>query len=206
MHFSVLVITPHRPVRAGLDALLWPWCHSNPDLVHPRWDFFSVGGIYQALLDPDWSGEDPGRIWDFSQKQKKRLDVAHAADVYDRVQAALAGLRLLDLAELQRVHGGREWVPQWHADPAVKAVKSVTGPLSPESILSFDEPRDLALAKARRCAFLTSAIVRGDRWYDSDLWDWDEDPVRTEAWADSSDRSIADAAPNDWLTIVDCHR
>lgn len=94
----------------------------------------------------------------------------------------------------------------WHADPAVNAVRGVTGLLSPESILSYNDPRDVALAKARRRALLTSAIVQGDRWYDSELWDWDEDPAGTEAWADLSDQLIADAPDDAWLTVVACHR
>lgn len=148
------------------------------------------------------------------QKQKRDLDVpalraravAYEADFYDRVQIALTGLRLPDLAQLQQLYGERGWVPHWHADPAVNAVRSVTGPLSPESILSYNDPRHVARAKARRCALLTRAIVQGDRWYDSELWDWDEDPVRTRAWADVSDRLIAEAPDDAWLTVVACHR
>lgn len=214
MHLSVLAITPERPDEKELDALLWPWCHSNPDLVYPRWDFFNVGDRFQALLDPDWTEEDPHRIWDFAQKQKRHLDtaalqpraVAREADVYDRVQIALTGLRLPDLAQLQQRHLGRDWVPRWHADPAVDAVRSVTGSFSPESILSYNDLRDVALAKARRCAFLTWAIVQGAQWYDSGLWDRDEDPARTEEWASLSERLIAEASDDAWLTIVDCHR
>lgn len=213
MFFSVLAITPERPDEEALTTLLWPWCHSNPDLVYPRWDFFRVGDRFTALLDPHWTEDDPDSVWDTVQKQKRDLDipalqaraVAHEADFYDRVQIALTGLRLPDLAQLQQRYGERGWVPHWHADPAVKAVRSVTGMLSPESILSYNDPRDVALAKARRHALLTSAIVQGGQWYDADLFDWYEDPARTEEWASLSERLIANAAPDDWLTVVDCH-
>ena len=214
MHFSVLAITPQRPDQAALDELLWPWCFSNPDVVAPKWDWFNVGGVFGAMLDPDGSVEDPGRIWDVSQKEKKHLDVAalqaravmQAAGFYDRVQEALSGRHVPNPVTLVRIHGEPGWRAHWSADPAVHAATSVIGSGSPETIFSFMQPRPVMLATARRCALLTTAVVQGNLWYETKLWDFDKDPARTEDWAHLSTCLIEEAAQDAWFTIVDCHR
>lgn len=214
MHFSLLAITPQRPDKAALDVLLWPWCFNNPEVLEPKWDWFNVGGVFQAILDPDWSVEDPERIWEVSQKEKRHLDVAaletravvREAGYYDRIQDALAGRRVPDPAALAQIHGERSWIEHWFADPAVEAVRSVIGSASLATIFSYMQPRPVVLARARRCALLTTSIVQGERWYDSELWDFDEDPARTEDWAHLSMQLIEAAAEDTWFTMVDCHR
>ncbi|WP_237477266.1 hypothetical protein [Lichenibacterium dinghuense] len=69
----------------------------------------------------------------------------------------------------------------------------------------MSRPREVVLARARRLALVTLAVVSGGEWHASELFNLDEDPARTEVWVELWERLIANAAPDDWLTIVDCH-
>ncbi len=214
MHFSTLVFSDHRLDQKALEELLSPWCHSSDRLIDPRYDFFVVGGRFQWLLDPDWSQEDPERLWAFSQKQVvqlalKRLQdraVEHAEADYDAIHVALAGRRLPSFADLVRQYGERGWSDHYHADPAVQAAKSVAPNYWPESLLAFGNPRENVLDAARRRAILTHAIVAEGQWHEFEGFSFDEHPHLTREWQLLSDRLLAKARLESWLTVVDCHR
>ena len=213
-HFAVLVITQDRPDATAMDEVLWPWCYSNPDTLEPRFDYCEIGGRFEGALDPDWTHEGCKPVRDSSQVRKKDLDlkalqaraVQNEALLYDRIEAALAGRPIPDIAQLVREHGEKGWREHFDADPAVRAVRSVDSLLWREAIVGLADPRDVVLARARRHAMITSAVVSGGSWYSSGLFDLYEDPARTAVWVELSERLLAKAAPGDWLTMVDCHR
>lgn len=212
-HFAVLVITPDRPDQDAMDGLLWRWSFYNPDTSEPRFDHLTIGGRYEDALDPDWTHEGCKPVRASSQKRKSDLDLEglqvrameRVALLYDRIEAALAGRQIPDIAQLAREHGETGWREHFNADPAVQAVRSVAAFLWTENIVRFSQPRDVVLARARRQAIITNAVVSGGEWHDSELFNMDEDLNRTEVWVELSERLLAKAAPDDWLTIVDCH-
>lgn len=213
-HFAILVITPTCPDDDEMDAVLWPWCYSNPDTQEPRFDYSTIGGRFEGTLDPDWTHEGCKPMRDSSQKRKRDLDIAalrrqaeeHEAALYDRIEATLAGRRIPDIERLAREHGEEDGWRRFDADPAVQAVWSAADYLWRENIVQLSRPREVVLARACRLALVTLAVVSGGEWYASGLFNLDEDPARTEVWVEMFERLIAKAAPDDWLTIVDCHR
>lgn len=129
-----------------------------------------------------------------------------AAENYDKAQQIIAGRPFLTWQEVNAKHPdnigrARE---EYSGQAVIKDLCAWEPFVKPEL---YRLSREEYLARARRHAFLTFAVVKDGKWYERGEMGWWAAVIddKGEAWVEEFERLIKDLPPTSWLTVVDCH-
>lgn len=180
-HFSLLVITKQQPNENDLQRLLAPFYEESGN-DDSKWDWFQIGGRWTGALEPSYEpAKDPRNIesCDLCAGTGKRSDEL--------------GLKTRAVDPSYTCNGcdGKgariKWPTQWACDVGTQVqVKN----LNPSAELAF------------------FAYLRDGQWVekgDMGWWGIVHDEKVAGDWAAEKAKIIASLAPDEWLTVVDCH-
>lgn len=180
---------------------------TNPN---KRWDWWSVGGRWSGLLKlRDGSKADSALKRDVDFAGMRDEVGEKAAKRYDAVAKAIAGRHFDTWPEARaKFPGDIEAARNFYWKQPVVIDTQKLDECRFDGPDEFRTPREDYIARARRCAGETFAVLKDEQWYERGKMGW---------WAMVSDEmdegewsrrfsELVDSLPDDAiLTVVDCH-
>lgn len=219
--FGYIVVHPDGTVVRVVDR-------TNPNA---KWDWYELGGRWTGFLKlvagsvgtvgspglmttPAREGyADAALIGKVDVEGMRAEQGARAAERFDRLAPILRDARIPSWSEILEKHGDDIDAArrEYHDDPVYKALVAKDRDLHWEwDLRAFlcNGNRDEFVARARRGALVTYAVVKGGEWYQRGEMGWfgmAKDEIDEETWATEFEKLIDGLPPETLISVFDCH-
>lgn len=180
---------------------------TNPN---KKWDWWQVGGRWDGFLRMKAGGKaDSAAKRDVDFDGIRDEEGRRAGEKWDTIRAIVGDLStFIPWADLVTRHGGDYAAAraEYHAQPAVKALRAGGVKFAFDSVESFTMPREQHVDHARKTACQTFAFLRDGQWAEKGEMGWFACVSDEKAdWPTIFEGLLADVPDDHWLTVVDCH-